>query len=114
MRKKPRFTHGRGYFRGDVSGKRFSSHVMERNVDRNWRGPGVETTKGWKVQRESDGKRVGIQMCDWAGRSCGVGKQGKTRVRTREEPIVRWCRGMAHHCLAPHGHGIATQWCTWG
>ena len=32
MRKKPRFTHGRGYFRGDVSGKRFSTHVAEGNV----------------------------------------------------------------------------------
>ena len=29
VRKKPRFTHGRGYFRGDVSGKRFNTHVME-------------------------------------------------------------------------------------
>ena len=23
--------------------------------------------------------------------------------------MVRWCRGMAHHCQAPHGHGIATS-----
>ncbi len=22
--------------------------------------------------------------------------------------MVRWCRGMAHHCQAPHGHGTAT------
>lgn len=29
VRKKPRFTHGRGYFRGDVSGKRFNTHVVE-------------------------------------------------------------------------------------
>ena len=27
----------------------------------------VETTKGWKVQRESDGKRVRIQMYDCVG-----------------------------------------------
>ena len=26
-----------------------------------------------------------------------VGKLGKTRVRAREEPMVRWRRGMAHH-----------------
>ena len=57
MRKKPRFTHGRGYFRDDVSGKRFSTHVGEGNVERSERA-GVETTKGWKVRRESDGKRV--------------------------------------------------------
>ena len=34
MRKKPRFAHGRGNLRGDVSGKRFSTHVMEVNVAR--------------------------------------------------------------------------------
>ncbi len=22
--------------------------------------------------------------------------------------MVRWCRGMAHHCPAPHKHGTAT------
>ena len=70
---------------------------------------GKRVGRGWKVRRENDGKRVGIQMCDWAGRSCGVGKQGKTRVRAREEPIVRWCRGMAHHCQEPHVHGTATS-----
>ena len=32
VRKKPRFTHVRANLRGDVSGKRFSSHGMERNV----------------------------------------------------------------------------------
>ena len=32
MRKKPRFTHGRANLRGDVSGKRFSTHVGEGNV----------------------------------------------------------------------------------
>ena len=30
VRKKPRFTHVRDNFRGDVSGKRFSAHVMEK------------------------------------------------------------------------------------
>ena len=34
VRKKPRFTHGRGNFRDDVSGKRFSTHVGEGNVER--------------------------------------------------------------------------------
>lgn len=29
VRKKPRFTHDRGYFRGDVSGKRFNTHIVE-------------------------------------------------------------------------------------
>ena len=32
--KKPRFTHVRGNLGGDVSRKRFNTHVMERNVDR--------------------------------------------------------------------------------
>ena len=34
MRKKPRFTHVMANLRGDVSGKRFSTHAMERNVAR--------------------------------------------------------------------------------
>ena len=34
MRKKPRFTHGRGNLRGDVSEKRFSMHVGEGNLAR--------------------------------------------------------------------------------
>ena len=33
MRKKPRFTHVRTHLRGDVSGKRFSTHGGEGNVD---------------------------------------------------------------------------------
>ena len=32
MRKKPHFTHVRDNLRGDVSGKRFSTHVGEGNV----------------------------------------------------------------------------------
>ena len=51
------------------------------------------------------GMRCGIAK----GVSCGVRTHGKTRVREREEPMVRWCRGMAHPCQAPHGHGIATS-----
>ena len=34
MRKKPSFTHVRANLRGDVSGKRFNTHAMERNVAR--------------------------------------------------------------------------------
>ena len=34
MRKKPRFTHVRDNLRGDVSGKHFNTHAMERNVAR--------------------------------------------------------------------------------
>jgi len=50
------------------------------------------------------GVRCGIAQ----GGSCGVRTQGTTRVRAREKPMVRWCRGMAHHCPAPHRHGTAT------
>ena len=55
VRKKPRFTHVVANLGGDVRGKRFSTHAMERNVARLDRA-GVETTKGWKVRRESDDK----------------------------------------------------------
>ena len=34
VRKKPRFTHVRDNLRGDVSGKRFSAHVVEKYVAR--------------------------------------------------------------------------------
>ena len=37
-----------------------------------------------------------------------LGHRGMTIIREREEPMVRRCGGMAHHCQAPHGHGIAT------
>ena len=53
----------------------------------------------------ASGVRCGIAQ----GGSCGVRTQGTTRVRAWEEPMVRWCRGMAHHCQAQHGHGIATS-----
>ena len=51
MRKKPRFTHVRGNLRGDVSGKRFSTHVGEGNVKRigvGWCGndKGMESAEG--------------------------------------------------------------------
>jgi len=50
------------------------------------------------------GVRCGIAQ----GGSCRVRKQGTTRFRTREKPMVRWRRGMTHHCPAPHRHGTAT------
>ena len=40
MRKKPRFTHDRGYLSGDVSRKRFNTHVVEGNVAGVARGNG--------------------------------------------------------------------------
>ena len=51
----------------------------------------------------------GVRCAMAQGGSCGVRTHGKTRFRAREEPMVRWCRSMAHHCQAPHGHGIATS-----
>ena len=61
---------------------------------------GVETTKEWKVRRESDDKRVGRgwrvcrgQMWDCAGWEAWVWEQGKARVSEREKPMVRWQRG---------------------
>ncbi len=51
VRKKPHFTHGRGNLRGDVSGKRFNTHAMERNVSRIGEGrcgddKGMESAEG--------------------------------------------------------------------
>ena len=51
MRKKPRFTYVRGNLRGDVSGKRFSTHAVERNVARIGEGrcgndKGMESAEG--------------------------------------------------------------------
>ena len=51
MRKKPRFTHVRVNLRGDVSGKRFSTHAVERNVtrigeDRCGNDKGMESVSG--------------------------------------------------------------------
>ena len=114
MRKKTRFTHVRDNLRGDVSGKRFSTHAMEGIVARIGMA-GMETTKGWKVRRKSDGKRVGRgwrvcldQMCDCPGWELWGWEQGKTRVREREEPMVRWRRGISRPCPASHRHGTAT------
>ena len=108
MRKKPHFTHVRGNLRGDVGGKRFSTHAMERNVARIGEGRcgnDKVTASAWG----EDGKWVGVRCAIAQGGNCGVGKHGKTRFRTREAPMVRWCRSMAHHSQAPHGHGIATS-----
>ena len=51
----------------------------------------------------------GVRCSIAKGGSFGVRTQGTTRVRAREEPMVRRCGGMAHPCQAPHGHGIATS-----
>ena len=53
----------------------------------------------------ASGVRCGIAQ----GGSCRVRKQGTARVRARKEPMVRWCRGIAHPCQAQHKHGIATS-----
>ena len=50
------------------------------------------------------GMRCGIAK----GVSCGVRTHGKTRVRAREEPMVRWRRGISRPCPASHRHGTAT------
>ena len=41
-------------------------------------------------------------MVSGHGKSSGAGEVDGAKV---------W--GMAHHCQAPHGHGTATQGCTW-
>ena len=51
VRKKPHFTHVRANLRGDVSGKRFSTHVGEGNVERIGEGrcgndKGMESAEG--------------------------------------------------------------------
>ena len=43
-----------------------------------------------------DGECVGNEMRGCAGWEPWGWEQGKTRVRAREEPMVRWRRGMAH------------------
>ena len=50
MRKKPHFTHVRDNLRGDVSGKRFSTHGREGNVARigdGWCGNDKVTASAW-------------------------------------------------------------------
>ena len=51
-----------------------------------------------KASRESD---VGLRRVGTVGLG-NMARQDFERGRSR------WCRGMAHHCQAPHGHGIAT------
>ena len=55
-----------------------------------------------------DGKCVGSEMWDCAGWELWGWEQGKTRVRAREEPMVRWRRGISRPCPASHRHGTAT------
>ena len=50
----------------------------------------------------------GVRCAMAQGGSCGVRTHGKTRFRTRDETMVRWCSGMAHPCPASHRHGTAT------
>ena len=103
MRKKPRFTHGRANLRGDASGKRFNTHAMEGIMARigdgrcgndKWTESAEE--EGWKTSRERMESVSGVRCGIAKGVSCGVRTQGTTRVRAREEPMVRWRRGMAH------------------
>ena len=72
MRKNGLFTHVRGNLRGDVSGKRFSTHVMERNVARIGEGrcgndkvTASAWEEGWKASRErmerESGSDVGLR-----------------------------------------------------
>ena len=58
MRKKPGFTHVRGNLGGDVSRKRFNTHVMERNVDRIVEGQ-CGNDKWMESESGEDDKRVG-------------------------------------------------------
>ena len=89
MRKKPRFTHGRDNLRGDVSGKRFSTHAMERNVARIGRA-GVETTKEWQVSRERMESVSGSDVRLTRVGDEELGHRGMTIIRAREESMVRW------------------------
>ena len=73
----------------------------------------METTRGWKASRERMESGSGVRCGIAKGGSCGVRTQGTTIIREREEPMVRWRRGMAPPCQASHGHGTATQGCTW-
>ena len=66
MRKKPRFTHVRDNLRGDVSGKRFSTHVGEGIVARIGEGQ-CGNDKVTESAEGEDGKCVGSLMCDCAG-----------------------------------------------
>ena len=54
-------------------------------------------------------RHVAVSRLNVTGHRLRAPSQGTTKVRAREKPMVRWCRGMAHHCQAQHGHGIATS-----
>jgi len=43
-----------------------------------------------------DGECVEVRCGIAQGGSCEVGTQGTTIIREREEPMVRWRRGMPH------------------
>ena len=45
---------------------------------------------------------------------CVVGKHSTTIIREREEPMVRWCRGIAHPCQVSHDMALRHLECTWG
>ena len=66
VRKKPHFTHARDNLRGDVSGKRFSTHAMERNVARIGEGR-CGNDEGMSSAWGEDGECVGCEMWDCAG-----------------------------------------------
>ena len=55
-----------------------------------------------------DGECVGSEMRDCAGWEPWGWELGKARVREREEPMVRWRRGISRPCPASHRHGTAT------
>ena len=85
MRKTGLFTHVRGNLRDDVSGKRFSTHVGEGNVERIGEGR-CGNDKGMESESGEDGECVGVRCAIAQGGSCEVGTQGTTRVSAREAP----------------------------
>ena len=58
MRKKPRFTHGRAIYVVTCV-ENVLAHTPWKVTWNEVERASVETTKGWKVQRKSEGKRVG-------------------------------------------------------
>ena len=108
VRKKPRFTHVRDNLRGDVSGKRFNTHAVERNVARIGRA-GVETTKGCKVRLESDDKRVERGWKE--GRESDVGSRRVGAVGLGHMARQEFVRGSHRHVTVPRGfrHRVPSQ-----
>ena len=90
VRKKASFTHGRDNLRGDVSGKRFSTHARERNEER------------IGVGRCGNDKGMGSEL----GFRCAIGQVGVVGLghRARQEFArgrSRWCGGAgAWHITA--------------